>query len=217
MAKKFFNLHRHSPAKDLEESAIVNISPGDGKPEGCLYSVGVHPWHISGDSLESDLELVLGKGREAAAIGECGLDRACNFSVDLQMEVFRRQIGIAGRLAKPMILHCVRAYPEIISERKKHARSAPWIIHGFRGGAQTVAQLVSHGFYISCGKDMFKDERGARVVSCIPADRLFLETDDTGSDVADIYRLASERLNIGTDELAGQICSNALKALDVIV
>ncbi len=211
MTKKFFNLHRHSPAKDLEETAIINIFPGDDVPEKDFYSVGLHPWHLSESTMKRDLELVAEKGKSAAAVGECGLDRACKVSFDLQMKVFRRQVEIAASLDKPVVIHCVRAYPDITSERKAFPGGRPWIIHGFRGNIQTASQLVGQGFYLSFGKALLEDKRLGDVLAGIPTDRFFLETDDSGMDIVEIYKAAAGILGVSPDALGGLLESNARK------
>ncbi len=44
-----------------------------------IRTVGVHPWHAAECSLPSAEEI-----REAAAVGEIGLDKACGVDVEVQ-------------------------------------------------------------------------------------------------------------------------------------
>ncbi len=208
MKGKYFNLHRHSLPKDPEEYSIVNIFPEKDVPENCPYSVGFHPWFVSADRIDISIMLVEEKGAGAAAIGECGLDRACKIQFELQLKAFRAQIGIAGKLGKPLIIHCVRAYPDIISEKKSCGGDLPWIVHGFRRNAETAIHLIKHGFYLSFGEALIKDPGLGEVLRQVPSDKFFLETDESGTGIRDVYRAAAECLGIGEGELASIMSSN---------
>lgn len=198
---QYFNLHTHSPAKDLDETAITSIFPGQDPPEGSLYSVGLHPWHISEKTLERDLNLINVKSGNAVAIGECGLDRCCDVSFELQLKAFRAQIGIAATIEKPLIIHCVRAYPELISEKNTCRASQPWILHGFRGNLETALQLIKHGFYLSFGEALMNDQGLGKILASVPEGRYFLETDESTASIREIYGKAAALRNIDVDTL----------------
>ena len=207
---RYFNLHRHSPAKDLEETAIINIFPGQEIPEKHLYSVGLHPWSAFENALVRDLKLVEEKGKNAVAIGECGLDRLCELPFELQLKAFRAQIEIAANLGKPLIIHCVRAYPELISEKKASRDSLPWIVHGFRGYPEIASQLINHGFYLSFGEALMKDRHLAQIFAAVPDDRYFLETDESATGISEIYKRAALLRNTDVDEIILRQRENAL-------
>jgi TatD DNase family protein len=194
----------------LEETAIINIFPGQDPPEGSLYSVGLHPWHISENKLERDLNLIDVKSGNAVAIGECGLDRCGDVSPELQLKAFRAQIEIAITLEKPLIIHCVRAYPELISEKKTCRASKPWIVHGFRGNPETASQLIKHGFYLSFGGALMNDQGLGKILASVPGDRYFLETDESAVSIREIYKSAAAIRNIDVDTLILQQRENAL-------
>ena len=206
---RYFNLHRHSPAKDLEETAMINIFPGQEIPGKHLYSAGLHPWYVSENTLERDLGLIEEKGENAVAIGECGLDRCCDVSFELQLKAFRAQVEIAATLGKPLIIHCVRAYPEIISEKKAFRDSLPWIVHGFRGNPETASQLIKHGFHLSFGEALMNDKRLGEILATVPEDRYFLETDESAASIREIYGKAAAIRNIDVDTLILQQRGNA--------
>ena len=188
---RYFNIHRHSPAKDLEETAIVNIFPKQEVPGNHLYSVGLHPWYVFENVLNRDLKLVEEKGVNAAAIGECGLDRSCDLPFELQLNVLRAQVEIAAALGKPLIIHCVRAYPELISEKNACHNKLPWIVHGFRGYPEMASQLIDHGLYLSFGEALLRDRHLGAILASIPEDRYFLETDESNINISEIYGKAA--------------------------
>ena len=59
-----------------------------------------------------------------------------NEIIEAQTTLLTFHISISERLSKPLILHIVKAYPEIIALRKSLRPAQPWIIHGFRGKPQ---------------------------------------------------------------------------------
>lgn len=65
------------------------------------------------------------------AIGECGLDKVCKTDFVLQQEVFAAHIILANKLKKPLVLHCVKAYDEIIKMLSLHKNLVHVIFHGF--------------------------------------------------------------------------------------
>ena len=147
------------------------------------------------------------------AIGECGLDRACDSDFELQREVFIKQIELSEQYHKPLIIHAVRSYPDIISIRKETKSNQPWIIHGFNGNEHSAEQLLRHdGIYLSLGDVLFKNEKRAeRLLDIIPSDRLFLETDVAERSIVEVYEKASLLSGVATDILRKDIFDNFVK------
>ena len=147
------------------------------------------------------------------AIGECGLDRACDSDFELQREVFIKQIELSEQYQKPMIIHAVRSYPDIISIRKETKSKQFWIIHGFNGNEHSAEQLLRHdGIYLSLGDVLFKNEKRAELLlDIIPSDRLFLETDIAERSIVEVYEKASLLSGVATDILRKDIFDNFVK------
>jgi len=165
---KVSDIHTHNPqARD----AVINLEPGwQLRPDG-LYSAGWHPWW----ALPADMKWVerMASDPRVVIIGECGVDKRRGAgSLDEQLALTRRHAAIAEREAKPLLLHIVGAWSEIIAMRRAIAPSQPWIIHGFRGKPQLARQLLDAGFDISLGL-RYNPETPA----VIPPDRLYRETD----------------------------------------
>ena len=59
------------------------------------------------------------KDASCLALGECGLDKKVQTPLDLQQEVFERQLTLAEKYKKPVIIHCVAAFQELIAIKKK--------------------------------------------------------------------------------------------------
>ncbi|MBQ2852381.1 MAG: TatD family hydrolase, partial [Bacteroidales bacterium] len=145
--------------------------------------------------------------------GECGLDRACDSDFELQREVFIKQIELSEQYHKPLIIHAVRSYPDIISIRKETKSNQPWIIHGFNGNEHSTEQLLRHdGIYLSLGDVLFKNEKRAELLlDIIPSDRLFLETDVAERSIVEVYEKASLLSGVATDILRKDIFDNFVK------
>lgn len=178
--------------------------------DGNLYSAGLHPWHLESveiyecmQALEKAMSL-----SNVIAVGECGIDRAIDTEVVWQEYYFRKQAEMARRHSKPLIIHCVRAFSEVIKMKKEVPSSLPWIIHGFRGNVQSAAALIKHGFYISVGGYLLDDPRKMKAFATIPRDRLLLETDDHHESITSIYEHASRLLNTEVEVLQENILAN---------
>ena len=196
----YINIHTHNHIDNKEIISIQNIDIDniDNVDVSHFYSIGIHPWNICQQSL-SKLSHILrfSDSQFLKAIGECGLDRTGNGSgkmgdFEIQKEIFIKQIELSEQYYKPLIIHAVRTYPDIISVRKETKARQPWIIHGFQGNEQSAKQLLKHsGIYLSLGEVLFKNEnRAKRLLEIIPSERLFLETDVAERNIIDVYERA---------------------------
>jgi TatD DNase family protein len=209
MKYDFIDIHTHKQAP--RDNAIINC-PLD-KVEKFIkqfpqqvISVGLHPWDI-GKNDEEKIHF-LNKAAvlpQVIAIGETGLDKLCQTPFEEQKKIFRTQIKIAEMVEKPLIIHCVKAYEEIIAIKKEENPRRSWIIHGFRGKKELALQLVGQGFYLSFGKGI---EHSQETITSIPLDKIFLETDDSESSIEGIYQKAAQLANINIEDLAYQITKN---------
>ncbi len=174
------------------------------------YSAGLHPWHIGlVDPEECLLSIDLATGQKnMIAVGECGLDRSISTDFAKQELYFRKQTEIAQKHSKPLIIHCVRAFPELMKIKKETKSNIPWIIHGFQGNFQTVLQLIRHDFYFSIGETLLTNHFKKDILNLIPPERLFMETDDGNTSIIEIYSLAAQILNIGHETLKAIIFGN---------
>ena len=166
-------------------------------------SFGVHPW----DSYLMPVPPIDDAcWQNVDFVGECGLDRCKQPSIDVQMACFEKQLIIAEKLSLPVVVHCVRAFDILLAMRKQHG-ATPWILHGFVGGTQQAEQLAQHRIYVSIGAALF-DERRAKVrdtLMCLGSKRLLLETDDSGADINLLYHTAASLLGIPFAQLESDI------------
>ena len=90
-----------------------------------------------------------------------------------QTALLRIHYELSETLRKPLILHIVKSFPEIIALRKQWKPTQPWIIHGFRSKPQLARELLAHGFHLSYGK-----KYNPASLAITHASRLLRETDE---------------------------------------
>jgi TatD DNase family protein len=207
------DLHTHQ-IKKTGSLQIQNIFAQDlpfDEPDQ-YFSAGLHPWHILKVNVE-ECFLAIDRAAELKnmlAIGECGLDRSIEATFALQEKCFKQQIQLANNHRKPLIIHCVRAYSDLIKHKKENKSGLPWIIHGFRGNLETTQSLIKHEFYFSIGEPLLRDKNKHDVFRSIPVERLFLETDESELSISEIYSLAAQILAVD-EMILTQIIANNFK------
>ena len=210
----FVDIHTH-----LDNQSVIKIVDGD--VEKILKTVGIHPWDVDRHFDWSEAEwrnLLRLRGVDFStsvemtrffAIGEVGLDKVHKETFEKQIEVFEEMIRLSESYRKSMIIHCVRAYFEIIEIRKKTKATMPWVIHGFNSSVQTMRQLLKYNMYISLGEVLYRNENQAvEILKNIPLDRLFLETDVSGRDIKEVYSKTAKLMNCEVEFLCKQIFEN---------
>ena len=207
---QFFNLHTHLLTKQINVIELVNQYPQQFDAAIPFYSIGIHPWYIVQDRVEADLAIIEGKliERNCVAIGECGLDKRIEVPMLLQEMVFERQLLLAQKFNKAVVIHCVAAFQEVIEIKKRLNISVPLIIHGFSKNSQVANQLISNGFYISFGKYLLKNTELEEVFKSIPNNRFFLETDTIKEGIETVYELAAKYKGISVGDMQRLIHRN---------
>jgi TatD DNase family protein len=206
----FLNLHTHKFTNQETVLELVNQYPQEFDAAIPFYSIGIHPWYIDEQRLEADLRMIESKLQEpnCLALGECGLDKRIEIPLELQQKVFERQLLLAQHYKKPVVIHCVAAFQEVIAVKKRLKITVPMIIHGFSKNKQVAKELIDNGFYISFGKYLLRNPELEAVFQSIPNDRFFLETDTIEEGIEEVYALAAHYKNWSMDELQQQIKTN---------
>ena len=206
----YINIHTHKNLSTNNQWELINVHH-DFQDKNPLfkYSLGIHPWHIEQKSVFEQLSLlkINSKKENVLAIGECGLDRISETPFKLQQELFKDQILWANEIAKPLIIHCIRAYDEVLKMLKDNKNIMPVIFHGFNKNESTAEKIIKAGHYISIGKDA-KNIEIEKTINTIPLERLFLETDDSDIIIETIYKEVSRIRNIPLTHLILQIQKN---------
>lgn len=152
-------------------------------------SFGFHPEHADQDlsSLYIENWINLASNKSVIGIGETGLDYYHINNHDnkkhliiAQQELFIRQIDIAKKIRKPLIIHTRMAKEDTINIlSKEQAYVASGVMHCFTEDWSMAKQALDLGFYISfSGIITFNNAQDLReVVKKVPIDRILIETD----------------------------------------
>jgi TatD DNase family protein len=204
---KYIDIHAHLDFpdfdKDREEIIADMLSKGIGafnigtgfqtsensialaeKYENMWAIVGVHPIHADESPLD-DLEKIepLISHPKCVAIGECGLDffrKADNMeSRKIQLQFFEKQIELALKYNKPLMIHCREAYPETLDVLESYKKSHPELrahFHFFTESTDIARRVLDNGFTVSfTGPITFANYD--ELVKFTPLDCLMIETD----------------------------------------
>lgn len=205
------DLHTHQ-VKKTESIQVLNVFAQDLPlvETNYLFSAGLHPWHIEKVNPEECFQAIdrAATQKNMLAVGECGLDRSIKTDFAFQEQCFKQQIRIAEEHSKPLIIHCVHAYSDLLKLKKESKSGVPWIIHDYRGNLETTVNLIKHNFYFSVGERLLKDESKHAIFRSIPLERLFLETDESKSPITEIYSMTARVLKLDENELTQIIAQN---------
>jgi len=211
----FIDVHTHRFVSANDILAVENVFAADIPKSKTiserLFSAGLHPWYINILDFEKDLARIeaFSHHPQILAFGEAGLDKLCKVDFKLQEIVFLKQLEIAAKTEKPMIIHCVKAFQEIISMYQKAKSKTTLIFHGFNNNRQIAESLIKQGFYLSFGHALLNQKSNAfRIFRQIPDDRFFLETDDSGNSIEEIYAEAARIKGISILEMKSMVFKN---------
>ncbi len=155
-------------------------------------AMGLHPTSVSTNWKEELLfvrDKLYGGERRYYAVGEIGLD--CYWSkefIELQKEVFLKQLLYAYDLSLPVIIHVREATAEIFDVLDKFIAEAglqagetrlKGVFHAYSGSIETFERLSSYGdFRVGIGGVVtYKNAGVAKALENIDMEHILLETD----------------------------------------
>lgn len=210
----FIDIHTHSYYQDPDVTLLLNTFPEE-TDKTCLpvmLSMGLHPWHINENYWEGLVETIrqsASTNPHVAAVGETGLDKTISCPLPLQEKVFLAQLSVAETFQKPVVIHCVRSYSEMLALRKKSDQLIPWIFHWFNADEQIARELIRKNCFLSFGHMLFNDKSKAfRVFKTTPFESIFFETDDAGYTIRQVYEQAALLRNLQVTDLKKKIIDN---------
>ena len=200
---KYFDFHHHHFDK---RHGIYNLELFAEAIE-FPFSAGLHPKDIGKDDQGALLWLEeISKDRNCLAIGECGLDGLISVEIKAQEEMFLKQIEVANRRTKPVLIHCVKKHYELIPFKK--LAKVPLVIHGFNKKKEVAAALMQENFLFSFGKALLHNVSLQEIVKNINSKNFFLETDDSDFDIELLYQKVSEIRKENLEAIITQINTN---------
>lgn len=200
----FFDFHHH---KRNNPSGIYNLMLFE-RPSEHLFSAGIHPKDIDVADVEKSFNWLkeVSEHKNCIAIGECGLDSFVGVDIEIQKTIFRNQIFLANEIKKPIIVHCVRRFQELIALKK--TAKIPLVVHGFHKKKSVADELLKHGFYLSFGNAVLQQLSLQQTISEFPLEKLFLETDNADFKILKLYEKVAEIKKITVEDIENQVLIN---------
>jgi TatD DNase family protein len=194
----------------LLESLMAHEKKNPEDLPGIAYTFGIHPWFLNENNFVQQLNNVIENVANPGiiAIGEAGFDKLRGPLPDLQLRVFEKQIALSEDMKKPVVIHCVRAWEELLAVRKKLKPTMPWLVHGFRGNEKLAYQLLSKGVFLSIWYDFVLRPESSGLLRSLPKNRFFLETDGADVSIKTIYCKVANDLDIAVDLLKSTMGNN---------
>lgn len=185
MELRYCDIHTHHPHED-------RLSP---------TMAGVHPW-------DAERGFVLPDFGECDIIGETGLDFACKVDRRAQTELFRKHLSAAERLSKPVVIHSVKAFEEVMRILSDYEICGV-LLHGFIGSVEQAERAIKRGYFLSFGARSLRSPRTLKVIDSAPVANIFLESDDDPEcDIEALYRTVAERRQTTPEELCREMITN---------
>ena len=188
---KLVDIHTHNPRSGV-------LSP---------TMAGIHPW-------DAERNLPMPDFSACDIVGETGLDYAKEVSREAQQELFMKHLAAAEKLEKPVVLHVVKSFEDVMLALKKH-RLQGVVFHGFIGSREQAQRAISEGYYLSFGDRSLRSPRTREVIATIPIENLFCETDDRDDiSIEEIYAEVAKLRGTTQEELASEIEKNYRRLFD---
>lgn len=181
-------------------------------------ALGIHPWFIDNryrqmlEQLPQFLE-----SNDALAIGEIGLDAACDIDPKVQQDCFETLLSIASSHRLPVILHHRKTHNELIRTLKQQRFTLGGILHGFSGSEAIAKQYLDLGFKLGVGGTITypRANKTRLAVKSVGLDGLVLETDSPDMPVLGYQgqRNTPTKLPIIAEALAN-LCAESIDKVD---
>jgi len=156
---------------------IISLSRED---ERIFAAPGVHPMHADRWNAAA-ADFLQRLVPEIVAVGEIGLDYYEETPPRfLQQEVFRLQLRMALKADLPVIIHCRKAFNDLLRILDEESAGAvQGVMHAFSGSVEIARECIVRGLKIGiAGPVTWRNAvRPVKVVKEIPLQHLLLETD----------------------------------------
>ena len=161
------------------ESSIKSVELAN-KYDFVYAVVGIHPVDIKklNDNVEKELERLALTEKKVVAIGEIGLDyHWMEDPKDVQIAGFRKQMELAERVKKPVVIHTREALQDTLDVLKDY-KNVGGILHCYPGSYEAAKPFLDR-YYLGIGGTLtFKNNRKTKeLVKELALEKIVLETD----------------------------------------
>jgi len=166
----------------VDRTSFDNVIKIANTYEGAYCALGIHPTEAQ-HAVDSDFDKIaeFSSDKKVVAIGECGLDYYWDKTyITEQKDVFLKQIELAKKLDKTLIVHDREAHKDTFDMLVGNTNGEiPVVMHCFSGSLELAKECIKKGFYIALGGVVtFKNAKKAHEIAVnIPLESLLLETD----------------------------------------
>lgn len=161
---------------DHEYDKAIALAKKDSRFD---VAVGIHPSDVK--KLNDDIWnkfIEYSRNPYVKAIGEIGLDYYWDKdNKDDQKDIFIKQIEIANKLNKPILVHSRDAMQDTFDIMKKYP--AKGVMHCYSGSREMAKEFMKLGYYLSLGGPVtYKNANEPKeVAKIIDNDKILIETD----------------------------------------
>ena len=159
----------------------LEIQKGVRRPR-IYVALGIHPGNIKAEEVEETLQFLRAHIREAAAVGEIGLDfwykwvRKDDAKKEEQRRVFRRQLEIAQEFELPVIVHARGTWRESF-ETVRSVGLAKALFHWYSGPLDVLDDIIKEGYLVSASPSLAYSPPSREAIARAPIDQTLIETD----------------------------------------
>jgi TatD DNase family protein len=145
-------------------------------PEIVYPAIGYHPWSITIESIEPNLEYIAENLGGCIALGEVGIDYKTKVKKPLQWEVFSQVLSLAVRQKRPVIVHS-RFSHQRTHQMVKDAGIEKAVFHWYTGSLEILEKIVADGYYVSATPALVYSPAHQVAMKAAPIERILVETD----------------------------------------
>lgn len=210
----YIDIHNHGGSPEQGVFVVENLMVHEDRLPciipGMAFSAGIHPWY-AGDvypAVQFERLATLVYSPAVIAVGEAGFDKLRGGPPDIQRRVFEDQVKLSEESGKPLFIHCVKSWEELLSSHRRMKPRLPWLVHGFRGNAMLATQLIAKNMFISFWFSYVMRPESATLVRSLPPERIFLETDGSSESISAIYMKVAADLGMPEAELRNRVFRN---------
>ena len=145
------------------------------------FAIGTHPLFLADKEPEGLREKLI-RHEQCLAVGEVGLDAFLPGSdLPSQCASFEREAAFAARCDKPLVIHCRKAYSEILALLKAQfkVKPVPFLLHSCSCSREQLAPFLEMGAYVSFSGTLTRSNarKTKELALYVPKDKVLLETD----------------------------------------
>lgn len=218
----------------MQSQASINLA---SRYQNIFATVGIHPHDAKNLSSANYLKLeTMARDKKVVAIGEIGLDYYRNLSSkEIQKQAFIKQLQLAIKIEKPVVVHCRDAYRELLEVLDNEYVPSlngrlPGVIHSFSSGVSYLQEFIKRGFYIGFnGMITYPgNEKIIEAVKATPSDRMLIETDapylspqsyrgerNEPIRIIEVAKSVAKIKGVSLEEIASITTSNAVRLFEL--